>query len=1179
MALDLSTLNERQMKIVKTLDAPLFVEAGAGSGKTFTLTRRLAWALSPGSGEDGGAFLDSLDQALVITFTNAAALEIKERVRSTLREAGPTQQALTVDDAWISTIHGMCSRILHRHALDLGLDPEFQMIEDNIQDLYWATSVERVLREAINEERVQQMKRFFGAIYPSRSCFSNRSGVSVAGLVEELVHLAKMSPGGFDSLVFPDASDVDAMVSDVLRGEEALLDARYATGVKPGRAFERDEKNIEVLRAYCSLPKDERSPQMAFDTLNDLPGPPHKSGKDGTKELAEELAGEIAYAKNAASLAVARDFADDLVLLARRVSAVYEDLKHRHSRLDNDDLIALTLSALKEHPEIARRYANKFRLVMIDEFQDTDARQVELISMLSGPDACRLVTVGDAQQSIYRFRGADVSVFMERGERTPAQSHCKLDVNYRSHPDVLSFVDRVFGDGRGIDPGLIPNFMSLAPNPDRDDGYAAAPEPRINVEVSVASNADNRVPALAAAIADRLAAYAAAGQDPGGMALLLGVTTNAATYIDALRARGLKCVVTGGSTFSDLAEVKVIQALLHVLANPRNTQDGLFPVLTSDLFRLDADDLCALGTRLQDKLPAPTKRRIDVGLEEFTLYGDLAASPRLARAHEVLMRAFQRLDTWDVADVCQAVVMESGWLQRLEAQGSEGRAQAANVLAAVRYIRELTVELGLGPARAAQEFDTWLKVAKVHPAILSGGEADAVRVMTIHASKGLEFPVVAVSECWKDAKAYSGIYHEEVEGEVRCVIVPQSFSAPKESPASAAECRSLTDIAAFLQTDTMRADDAEAVRLLYVGVTRAREALVLGIPATDKDLMKESLKASVLRIAALAELDDNGFMSGEHVVDYGGSQPARVRLVTVTYDKENDVLLADSGGTLEGFDGELEAEKGKIKVQTAQEERDFVLFDLPKDAGDVSFWGVYEDIFSYSSAHRILEHEARERGEAPVARTVREPRELDPLGPDEDGSPRVVVLDEEQLDAPGVSDADRATNLGSAFHQLAEAMVLRGGAVSVERVDAVARTWGLGPRQRARLDAALARWVASDVRAEALAWPSLRAEVPFFVPVDSRFGRYAEGAIDLLCTQEGSDAALVIDYKTGDAGLDAAQIRARHEQQANFYAHVLMGQGFSSVECAFVCVELDDGSGQPVVARYAFDESVPPTFE
>ena len=124
--MDLSTLMPQQREIATTLDRPLFVSAGAGSGKTFTLTRRILWALSP----ESGPFIEHLDQVLAITFTKDAAAEIRERVRAALIDAGMDREALAVDDAWISTIHGMCARILRAHALELGLDPEFGILED-----------------------------------------------------------------------------------------------------------------------------------------------------------------------------------------------------------------------------------------------------------------------------------------------------------------------------------------------------------------------------------------------------------------------------------------------------------------------------------------------------------------------------------------------------------------------------------------------------------------------------------------------------------------------------------------------------------------------------------------------------------------------------------------------------------------------------------------------------------------------------------------------------------------------------------------------------------------------------------------------------------------------------------------------------------------------------------------
>lgn len=137
-----------QRQVVTTLDRPVFVAAGAGSGKTFTLTRRIVWALCPGSGEGGRPYLDSLDQALVITFTEKAAGEIKERVRSALREAGLAEEALRVDAAWVSTIHHMCARILRTHALDLGLDPQFAMVGEQEA---------RVLRRQATEDALAEL--------------------------------------------------------------------------------------------------------------------------------------------------------------------------------------------------------------------------------------------------------------------------------------------------------------------------------------------------------------------------------------------------------------------------------------------------------------------------------------------------------------------------------------------------------------------------------------------------------------------------------------------------------------------------------------------------------------------------------------------------------------------------------------------------------------------------------------------------------------------------------------------------------------------------------------------------------------------------------------------------------------------------------------------------------------
>ena len=265
----------------------------------------------------------------------------------------------------------------------------------------------------------------------------------------------------------------------------------------------------------------------------------------------------------------------------------------------------------------------------------------------------------------------------------------------------------------------------------------------------------------------------------------------------------------------------------------------------------------------------------------------------------------------------------------------------------------------------------------------------------------------------------------------------------------------------------------------------------------------------------------------------------------------------------------------------------FLVFDIDAETRvALGGWRPRQDVFSYSSAHAALVAEAGASSlddvlelpaclpvsEAQRARAGVVPAGEAPAAPSPRHAETVLVDDDgEPADA---DDADRATCLGSAFHELARLMVETGHAPGERRVSVVAASYGVSRRDRARLDAALTRWERSDIRSEALSHACVRAEVPFFCGVSSPLGHDLEGAIDLLATDApvaGEDAsALLVDYKTGDHGLALGQIRERHEMQARFYASVLRQQGWRHVTCAFVCVELSDELGQPVVIRYEF---------
>ena len=192
--MNLNRFKPGQLKCVTTLDAPLVVSAGAGSGKTFTLTQRIAWALLPGSAPDGGAFLDGIEQVMAITFTEKAAGEIKSRVKATLRAEGMADEALKVDDAWISTIHGMCSRILRTHAVELGIDPAFSVLDPAHADDMLRMSVQK----ALSSENEFVSPRGFNALFSEYAARSTgpRSSDSVEDMVLSLVRVASANPEG-----------------------------------------------------------------------------------------------------------------------------------------------------------------------------------------------------------------------------------------------------------------------------------------------------------------------------------------------------------------------------------------------------------------------------------------------------------------------------------------------------------------------------------------------------------------------------------------------------------------------------------------------------------------------------------------------------------------------------------------------------------------------------------------------------------------------------------------------------------------------------------------------------------------------------------------------------------------------------------------------------------------------
>ena len=1131
-----------QEKTIKTLDKPLFVAAGAGSGKTFTLTQRIVWALKEGSGADGKPYLNSLDQALIITFTNAAATEIKERVREALEKEGLHSAALQVDDAWISTIHGMCSRILKIHALDLGLDPEFEIIDDMTRNQLVNISIEEVLRELSQDESSAEFLSIYAG---NRDALKSR--------IETLISYAQSSPVGMDAISFVgDSSDLEVLKAELenLCGAlEALKGAIAAT--KPDEVEQLQSVQSELsskLQQHLFLSLTDFD-QAFWDTLQKA----LKIGRS-SKEI-KIVKDEAAYQLKVCSslFGLIQDTFEGQCLkdVTEQVYKLFKQKKRAVGGLDNDDLLHLTAKVFEEHPEIAAVYTDKFKLVMVDEFQDTDQQQVQMIKSLSGKDAQYLTTVGDAQQSIYRFRGADVDVFFRRQAEVSEDLQPRLVDNFRSHNEILRFVAKVCSAD-----GMIPNFMDLSAGREEPATPFIAHSPRVYFEVTKFEKSGNSKPGddvtrsqlVAYQLADRINTLM---QDEKiqakDVAILMKSVKKAQPYIEALRTFGIESVVSGASTFGEQPEVELIGSLLQALANMYDSYEGLFPVLSSEIFSLDASDLLLLGTNFGENGQRITNRDIAESVVNDAFNPPFEISPKLNNALEVLSNARSSLSNKRVSDVIKKVVLDAGWISRLQKMGNEGQSKIANIFAALEQIDSLQKELSIGVASVAKAFSQWCNTAKESPKVLHCSTQNAVTFMTIHASKGLEFPVVAVVGAVSGPKAGAGsepFLHVRKDDSYQITFSSSSkklhelYDDCHEVPTSLDECKNLLEWRMFLETQENEFEEQEQNRRLYVALTRAREAVIL---TSTIDLTKEGISPRYTRKITDALFEEPPLSAGEHPFEYGGDLTGCMRVVQGS-GKKDEPIQVEGLELVEPFDSNPSEEENSQAVET---------FDLyEKVRLSVTSETTYDQrkgFFSYSSAHQqMVENFKGENNPQPVAETS-------------------VML-------PGTlaDDGVDPTSLGSAFHELAQIMVETQSKVDEQTIDRLCLKNSVPQRAISRVKQALELWSNSAIRQEALAHDVVIAESPFTLQVDSEYGNYVEGAIDLLAYNKGSKDALVVDYKTGDKGLSATQIYEHHQMQANFYAYVLMQHGFTKVECAFVCVEVEE-AGQPHVARYTFD--------
>ena len=881
-------LTDQQQRAIDARGVSVALSAGAGCGKTFVLTERFLAELEP----DGTA-RPRLSQIVAITFTERAAREMRNRIRAAcnrrLRECPENQVEYwlnlvrELDSARISTIHSFCGSLLRSHAVEAGVDPRFRVLDAAQAATLLYELTDDVLRGRLadrDETTLQLATRFsLNLLRKIIAEFLSRRqeidwtawrGETAEGLVarwenfwrvESLPRLLRRIGESADARTLLELGRSSPTEHPTMRQRfDVLLEQLPkltvdATDTSPAEllAAIRDAAIVQgVTKKHWA---DEKAYEQFRDTAKSL-----RDAIDGVKK---QLTFDAVAARPAAELAL------QALRLAADVAEQYDRRKRELGTLDFDDLLILARRLLvdEEQTGLRKRLASQIRLLLVDEFQDTDPLQVELVKSLCDNEHLRgkLFLVGDHKQSIYRFRGADPRVFRRLREEIPRDGRLPLSLNFRSQPAILNFVNALFAEELGPDyEPLRPHRPQMTPTPTVELLWAnevgrnhqeergrvgegesgrfvdATADPSI-LQVSKspplplspsASSLEDLGPrerlrrTEADWIARRIRNMLDAGEKivwdkeatkagmsavraarPGDIALLFRAMTNVEYYEEALQRYGIDYYLVGGRAFYAQQEIYDLLNLLRTL-NSSCDAVSLAGVLRSPMFGLLDETLFWLS-RNSDGPRQPDGLSAGLFSEKLPEEIDDAQRERVAFAAAAIRELRALKDRLSVAGLIQESLRRTSYDAMLLAEFL-GERKLANLHKLIEQARSFD----RAGVFTLSDFITQLSefVARQPDEALAATQpesTDVVKLMSIHQSKGLEFPVVIVPDVARP----------------RRLMPPPAAFSPELGPA-------FKDDSAVTGYDLLMAieneeDRREHSRLLYVATTRAADYLIL----------------------------------------------------------------------------------------------------------------------------------------------------------------------------------------------------------------------------------------------------------------------------------------------------------------------------------------------------------------
>ncbi len=863
--------------------------SGAGCGKTAVLARRFTQLLITHPDRK-----NPLAHFVALTFTDKAAMEMRDRVGSMLRElasqaAGEDRVRIRqwldyLPEARIMTIHSFCRQLLRTYAVDIGLDPAFTVLADELV-------VAELLHQAIHETLVAHL---------------DAGQEDTAGLMTELGfdQLAKgmkwlieqRTAVGLDDI--PSSADLLSHWHDC---QQALGDAKWQELIDGGIVEQLEDilaipchneadklnrfraEKIALARTLIQSPADRTA--AALQEVAKSPGGIGSAkawgDKDTVKAVRQTLKDTLGPLGEMALYAMDMGPADEgaaralshLMALAADANTRFTHAKAMRGGLDFTDLLHHA-ERLLDDPHIRRQVASQIDQLLIDECQDTDAQQMRMIwSLAMAADkedslACKLCLIGDVKQSIYRFRGADVSVFNELCNRLGRDAIIRLDESFRTHDAGVAFINDLFAP-------MMDGYQAISAH--RQD---VPPEPSVELLLAgVDSNdADTATDAQAELAAQRIAAMVRSGEHRvfdrhagsyrpvryGDIAVLFARMTKSLRFERALAARDIPYYVVGGTGFFHQQEVYDVLNLLSVIHDP--TDDLAFVgVARSAMVGLDDNVLLHLARCVSRPYAMATSTEALAGHISPPDYH--AVEELIAWVH----RWHARKDRVDLATMIDSLLMESGYEASLLAQ-PHGKRKVGNVQLLVEHARQASLE-GMPLASFIARLSELTLSESRHEQSASAAEADdVVRLMTVHKAKGLDFPVVVVPDLNAATGQATGLIRHRRDWGVTLKRLPAGLQEGDDGPAISVELPKALD-----QED----DHAEAIRKYYVALTRHEDHLIL-IGANkrlktgqfDKGCFLDLIARRTFLASALEALSDN---KPEQLVPYGPDGRYNVR--------------------------------------------------------------------------------------------------------------------------------------------------------------------------------------------------------------------------------------------------------------------------------------------------------------